>query len=80
MMVSGIVSVSALTSTKRYLPLPLKMVSVKERKSDKTEREFMLPAGIEVSVSSPVPYLLDYLLEYLHLKQKYYFISDLGNN
>ena len=56
------------------------MVSVKERKSDKTEREFMLPAGIEVSVSSPVPYLLDYLLEYLHLKQKYYFISDLGNN
>ena len=69
MMVSGIVSIPALTSTKRYLPLPLKMVSVKERKSDKTDPEFMLLSGIEVYVSSQVPYLLDYLLEYLHLKQ-----------
>ena len=69
-MVLGIVCISTSISTKRYLPFPLKTVKVKERKSDKTDPEFMLLSGIEVYVSSQVPYLLDYLLEYLHLKQK----------
>ena len=69
-MVSDIVSISASTSTKRYLPFPLKTVKVKERKNDKTDPEFMLLSGIEVYVSSQVPCLLNYVLEYLHLKQK----------
>ena len=79
-MVSGIASISASTSTKRYLPLPLKTVKVKERKSDKTDPEFMFLSGIEVYVSSQGPYLLDSLLKYLHLKQNLIFISDLGDN
>ena len=49
------------------------MVNAKMIKSENMKQEFMLLSGIEVYVSSPVPYLLDYLLEYLHLKQKYDF-------
>ena len=69
-MVLGIVCISASISTKRYLPFPLKTVKVKERKRVKTDPELMFRSGIEVYVSSQVPYLLNYVLEYLHLKQK----------
>ena len=46
------------------------MVSEKMIKDENMKQEFMLLSGINVYASSPVPYLLDYLLEYLHLKQK----------